>query len=222
MKTVEQALDELFWRKTKVMKIYFVFFAVFLCLIPIQSFISAQSVSNSRIIKNKRNSIFDVDFRNFTFPWTKNFGKGETKKFFSLKNGRLKLSKEYELSIESINYASIADNYENDEALILIKIDDGNATYQMLYVYAFENSKTKLLGAFEFGDNNIYYGTSFVAHSELVIGRYIQKRGDAECCPSILELSYYRWQNGKFVLQSEPQKFTNDYVERIKKKKTIK
>ncbi len=199
------------------MKIYFVL-VITVFLASCQSFISAQSVSSSTIKIKKPASIFDIDFRSFTFPWTKNFGKDETKKFFTLKNGRLKIAKDYELSIESINYKDVADEYDGDEALVLIKINDGNATYQMLFVYTFENSKAKLLENFEFGENNIFYGTSFVAHSELVIGRYIQKGGDAECCPSLLELSFYRWQNDKFILQSEPQKIPNDYVERAKKK----
>jgi hypothetical protein len=200
------------------MKIYFIFFLIFLCFACDQFHVSAQSVSKSKIIKNKPTSIFDIDFRNFTFPWTKSFGNGETKKSFTLKNGRLKLAREFELSIASINYGNVSDDYDNDQALILIKIDDGNATYQMLYVYAFKDNKAKLLQNFEFGENNIYYGTSFIAHSELVIGRYIQKSGDSECCPSVFELSFYRWQNNKFILQGESQTITNNYVERVKKK----
>lgn len=201
------------------MKIYFIFMVAFLWLISSPSLISAQGKINSKIIKNKPDSIFDVDFRNFSFPWTKNFGEGKIKNTFTLKNGKLKLSEDFELSIETINYVSVVDDYDTDQAMVLIKIDDGNATYQMLYIYALEKSKAKLLESFEFGDNNIYFGTAFVVHSELVIGRYLQKSGDAECCPSILEFSYYKWQNGKFTLQGEPQMIPNYYVERAKKRR---
>lgn len=196
----------------------FVSFLIFFCFFAnYKEVVLAQSAKTKRLM-TKTNSIKDVDFRNFTFLWTKNFGKGQSKNSLTLKNGKVKLAKEYELSLESITYEEVADEYNNDQALVLIKIDDGNATYQMLYVYAFSNNKPKLLESFEFGENNIYFGTVFVAHGELIIGRYIQKNGDAECCPSILELSFYKWQGGRFALQSEPQRVPNDYVERTKKK----
>jgi hypothetical protein len=172
-----------------------------------------QTNNNSPLKENSTNfsSIREVDFQNFTFPWTKKFGYGE--KSFSLKNGISELSDNRKLSLESLSYID-----DNEQALIVIKIDDGNATYQMLYVYEIENSRAKLLESFEFGENNISFGTSFVAHDELVIETYHQVSGDAECCPSIIEISYYKWQKDKFVLQGEPQKIPNGYVERLKKK----
>jgi hypothetical protein len=196
----------------------FVFFLVFFCFFAnCVEVVLAQNVKTKRLM-TKTSTINDVDFRNFTFPWTENFGKGKPKNPFTLKNGKLILAKEYKLSLESITYQDVADEYYNGQALVIIKIDDGNATYQMLYVYTFVNNKPKLLESFEFGENNIYFGTVFVAHGELVIGRYIQKSHDAECCPSVLEFSYYRWENGKFRLQGKPQIIPNDYVERTKRK----
>jgi hypothetical protein len=88
----------------------------------------------------------------------------------------------------------------------------------MLYVYEIENKKPKLMESFEFGENNISFGTAFVAHGELIIETYHQLSGDAECCPSIMEISYYSWQKDKFVLQGEPHKIPNGYVERTKRK----
>lgn len=160
-------------------------------------------------------SIRKVDFQNFTFPWTKKFGFGE--KSYALKNGTAKLSDGRELSLMSLSYIDVVDDI-GDQAIVVIDEDDGNATYTMLYVYAIEKNKPKLLESFEFGED-IHYGTAFVAHSELVIERYVQKAGDAECCPSIIEISYYKWQKDKFVLQGEPQQVPNGYVERVKKKK---
>ena len=157
-----------------------------------------------------------IDFQNFTFPWTENFGGKE--KSFTLKNGTSELSDGRTLSLKSLAYVNVADDYD-EQALVKVRIDDGNATYEMLYIFAVENNKPKLLKSFEFGENNIFFGTAFDVHGELVIETYHQLSGDAECCPNIIEIAYYKWQKDKFVLQGEPQKVPNGYVERLKKKR---
>ena len=119
--------------------------------------------------------------------------------------------------MKSLSYINVVDDYD-EQALVNVKIDDGNATYEMLYVFAIEHNKPKLIESFEFGDNNISFGTAFDAHGELVIETYHQLSGDAECCPRIVEISYYKWQKNKFVLQGEIQKISNGYVDRLKKK----
>jgi hypothetical protein len=156
-----------------------------------------------------------IDFQNYTFPWTKTFGGKE--KSFSLKNGTSKLADGRSLRLKSLSYVNVADDDE-EQALVNVSIDVGNATYEMLYVFALENGKPKLLESFEFGENNIYFGTAFAAHGELIIETYRQTANDAECCPSVFEISYYKWQKDKFILQDEPQKIPNKYVERLKRK----
>ena len=158
-------------------------------------------------------SIHDIDFQNFKYPWTKDFGFGE--KTFDLKNGKANLSDGISLHLQSLSYGGVAIEYD-EHAQVEININDGNANYTMLYVFAFDKNQLKLLESFEFGEDNIYFRASYAAHGELVIERYIQQAGDAECCPSTIEISYYRWQKGKYVLQGEPQKVPNGYVERIK------
>ena len=180
-----------------------------------------QIAENSNIEKSdiKSTSIRKIDFQNFTFPWTKTFGGKE--KNFTLKNGIAELADERNLSFKSLSYVDAADDYD-EQALVSIIIDDGNATYEMLYVFAIENGKPTLLESFEFGEDNIFFGTAFVAHGELVIETYHQLSGDAECCPSVIEIAYYKWQKDKFVLQGEPQKTANGYVERMKKERKNK
>lgn len=177
-----------------------------------------QTTDNSAVIENSSevSLIRKIDFQNFTFPWTKKFGYGE--KNFALKNGRADLSDERKVTLNSFAYVNFADNYD-EQALVTLKIDDGNATYKMLYVFAVENGKPKLLQSFEFGKDNIFLGTAFEAHGELVIETYNQLSGDAECCPSVIEISYYKWQKDRFVVQGETQKVPNGYVERIERKK---
>jgi len=184
----------------------------------VEVFSAEQITDNSTTKENnaESSSIRKIDFQNFTFPWTKTFGYGE--KSFALKDGTANLSDERKLNFKSLTYINAADDYD-EQALVNVEIDDGNATYQMLYVYAIENNKPKLLQSFEFGENNIFFGTAFDAHGELVIETYKQQSGDAECCPSIIEISYYKWRKNKFILQGDSQKVTNGYVERIKKRK---
>lgn len=175
-----------------------------------------QTSENSNIEKSERStSIRKIDFQNFTFPWTKTFGRKE--KNFTLKNGFAELPDQRKLSFKSLLYIDARDDYD-EQALITVIIGDGNATYEMLYFFAIENNKPKLLESFEFGENNISFGTAFVAHGELVIETYHQLSDDPECCPSVIEIAYYKWQKGKFVLQGDPQKIPNGYVERAKKK----
>ncbi len=123
----------------------------------VEVFSAEQIIDNSTIKENnaESSSIRKIDFQNFTFPWTKTFGYGE--KSFALKDGMSNLSDKRKLNFKSLTYIDVADDYD-EQALVNVEIDDGNATYQMLYVYAIENNKPKLLQSFEFGENNIYFG----------------------------------------------------------------
>ena len=199
---------------------YIIFITALLLMVSCQNVSSkTEIVSNIQTSENSPvdniddddSEIRKIDFQNFTYPWTKNFG-GKAKSF-TLKNGINTLSDKRSVSLQTISFTP-----NEDKALIVINIDDGNAAYQMLYVYEVENKKPKLMESFEFGENNISFGTAFEAHGELVIETYRQLSGDAECCPSIIEISYYKWQKDKFVLQGEPQKIPNGFVERLKKK----
>lgn len=157
-----------------------------------------------------------VDFRNFTYPWTKKLGYGE--KTFTLKNGRANVADERKLSLGSVTYLEAADDYD-EQAIVNVTIDSGNAGYDMVYVYAIENAQPKLLESFEFSeDTDNSFKTAFGAHGELILVSYRHQSGDAECCPSIIEVSYYRWQKNKFVLQDKPQQLSNGYVDRRRKR----
>ena len=176
--------------------------------------VSAEQVFDNSSVDNdddEISAIHKIDFQNFTYPLTKTFGGKE--KSFTLKNGISALSYDKRVSLQSLLFTS-----DEDKALIVIKIDNGNATYEMLYVYEIKNKKPKLMESFDFGENNIFFGTAFEAHGELIIETYHQLPGDAECCPSIIEISNYRWQKDKFILQGEPQRVANGYVERLKRK----
>lgn len=205
------------------MKSIFILMIAFVFAVSCQiSSSKVETNSEKQVIENfgeetsltEDSSIRKIDFQNFTFPWTKTFGGEE--KTFTLENGIAKLTDERKLSFKTLSYINAANDYD-EQALVVVNIDAGNMTYAMLYVFAVENKKLKLLESFEFGENDIYFGTAFVAHGELVIETYNQLSGDAECCPRIIEIAYYKWQKDKFVLQGEPQKIANGYVERLKK-----
>lgn len=181
---------------------------------------SEKQISVNQLILTQNqtvSSIREIDFQNFTFPWTKTLGN--EKESFTLKKGISQIKDGRRLSLESLSYIEVMQDF-GEQALVTIKIDDGNATYQMLYVFAVLDGKPKLLERFEFGPgfaNSL--GTAFSAHGALVIETFVQTELDAECCPGIIEISYYNWHNGKFVLLGEPQKIANGYLERIRKRK---
>jgi len=162
---------------------------------------------------NSDSPIRKIDFRNFTYTWTKTFG--DVGKTFTLADGEKKLEDDRLLTLKSVVYGDLV---ERGEAIITIWVEDDNATSEMLFVYKMEGDKSKMIQSFEFSEDT-HLATAFVAHGELVITTYNQLSGDSECCPSIVEISHYRWQKDKFVIQSESQKIPNDYVTRVKGKR---
>ncbi len=171
--------------------------------------------AETKMSGTKYSSIRQVDFQNFTFPATKNAISEEES--FTLKNGIFEREKDEKLSLHNISYFNVTED-DGAEAFVSVTTADTNATYETLYIFAIENNQPKLLESFTFGDGvNTHFATAFAAYGELIIESYRQTANDAECCPSIIEIAYYKWQKDKFVLQGAPQKVANGYVERLKK-----
>ena len=166
--------------------------------------------------KEKFISIYDIDFKNFTYPWMKKLGGQE--KSFTLKNGSYSEPDGYEIFLQSVNYDGVI---SETDALVTIRIDDGNASTYILYVYGLEKDKLKFRQSFEFEETNISLKSAYVAHGELIIETYNIESGDAQCCPSVIERKHYKWNEKKFVLV-ESQKIANNYIERKKKEKNGK
>lgn len=182
-----------------------------------QSDVSNKDSENINLSKEKQeeSSIRKIDFRNFTYLWTEKI-RGEGK-HFTLKDGEFEAKEDGLIKLKSIVY----DDSIRDQAIITIWVEEGNATSEILYIYAWENLEPKLLQSFEFpAGENISLATAFVAHGELIIETFNQITGDAECCPSVVEISYYKWQEDRFVIQGKPQKISNGYVERLEKSKS--
>lgn len=201
-------------------------FCLFICAFFIGCYTQAQNTSNNTTervksestlnsISNKESSIRNVDFRNFTFPWKNSLLDNVNS--FTLANGEKDFGNGLDLSLQSVAYVSVANEYEDPQALVTIDVGDGNSTNEILFVYAWENNKPKLLQIFEFNDGITDLTSVFAAHGELVLITYELASGDSYCCPSVIKISNYKWQKDKFVLQGEPQKVPNEYVERVKK-----
>ncbi len=154
----------------------------------------------------KYDSMFDIDFKNFTYPWTEEI-KGK-EKTYTLKNGKFSEEEGRTLNLEVVSYDD-----SDSQALITIRVQDGNATYHILYIYDLNNGVLKLIQSFDFDADNIFNSASN-AHSELIIEVYTIVGGDGQCCPSIIERRHYKQEDGKFNLV-ETQKIPNNYVERL-------
>lgn len=170
-------------------------------------------ISDTQSVSTK--PIRSIDFRNFSFPLV---GRStETNKEIALEEGVKDLPGLGSLALKQILYGDLVDDFEGDEAAIIISIEDGNATNHLLFVFAMIGSTPRLLQSFEY-DSFDRLRTVFIAHGELGI-ETAASGSDAMCCPSTIEISYFAWQDGKFQIQGDSQKIQNGYVERLKKKR---
>lgn len=195
------------------MRILFIFL-VFISLTGCSVESVRRTQQNSIVEKSEVSDIRQIDFKNFSYSRPRS-SKGIIEKIV-LKDGVFSEQDEEIFSLQSVLYENINGGYGDIDALITIKIDDGNATYHLLYIYELENKKVKLLQIFDFSKEDRGFKTAYFAHSELIIESYQQAHTDTECCPSIVERRHYDWRENKFILVST-QKIPNDYVEKREK-----
>ncbi len=156
---------------------------------------------------NKYDSVYEVDFKNFVYPYTKKFSEKEGK--FKLINGRFKTENKDVFSLQSVTYQS-----QSEHTLVMIKVDSGNSDHNILYIFSFEDRKLKLIQTFDFGDR-LHFATAYFAHGELITEAY--EDGFPQCCPKFIQRQHLKFKNGKYEL-IETQKISNNYVERKNRK----
>jgi hypothetical protein len=181
---------------------------------PVRSLTETLPVEGSPIVAGAvKGPARNLDFRNFTYVWPESLKETET--FFTLKDGITILANKRVVSLKSIAYENGAE--DDGMALVIIWIEDGNATSQILYVFDTEGNAVKPFQAFEFPED-INLVTAYFAHGELVIETAKSDGGDAECCPSFITATSYTLKDDKFVPVGEPQQRPNPYTLRHKTK----
>ncbi|MEZ5426227.1 MAG: hypothetical protein R2747_08185 [Pyrinomonadaceae bacterium] len=164
-------------------------------------------------------AIKKVDFKNFTYPWTKDFAQ-EKEKDFTVKDGSLKIKEDSGgLTVGKILYADLTGD-SLAEAIVEVTMTGGNSSSNLVYVYTLENEKPKLLWSFDAG-GGAEGGLRAVSPEKgnLVVeifGDAKLVKGDWEasvpkdkfkgkCCPTIYTKTALKWNGKEFVVEGKPE-----------------
>jgi len=202
---------------------------VFACLTAVSIALGATPSSN--IIQNHRKkSIRSVDFRNFSYPMTKElYSPHSRKRFFRLKDGLLPETRdkrgfidEMGVYLSKVSFGDVTGDDQEEAIVVLSFVTGGSSMLDCVYVYTWDQRRPKLLWAFDTGDR-AYGGLRRVKaeNGRLLVelygnGKILGKDLDAEdktnrgaCCPTLFTRAHYKWIGNGFRLASKPKILPN-------------
>lgn len=170
-------------------------------------------------------SIRQIDFKNFTYPWTKEQGAPET---FDLKGGKneRKGSEEREATLRSVEYGDVTGDGLEEAMISIYPWSGGNCQCYMVYIYSLENGKPKLLWNFDTFDRaEGGFKRAYAENGKLVIELFGDNKFEngewsfsiapgkfkGLCCPTTYNRFRFGWDGGHFVLTGPPELFDYDY-----------
>jgi hypothetical protein len=179
-----------------------------------------------------RTSIRQLDFKNFSYPWSGPPGwrdrlewqDGSDRKNVRLVNGRWRLDTEggeeaamfSGLMLEAVEFADVTDSGKED-AVVVLRFDTGGTQYShYVYLYSFAAGKPTLLAFFHSGDRA--YSGLYRVYGEggkLVVELYDPERRSGDCCSSGFVRTRYRWHNGKFEVFGSHEFGTTEAPSRV-------
>ena len=160
-------------------------------------------------------SIRQVDFKNFTYPWSHYSGWPHQLEWLDishsgqiqLANGKWRDTEEggndrpfSGLTLEAVQFADVTGDDRTD-AIVVLRFDTGGTQYShYVFIYTFVAGDPKLLACFHSGDraaSGLYrvYGQN----GNLVVEVFDPKKSSGDCCSTGFIRTRYRWQSGKFV-----------------------
>jgi predicted dehydrogenase len=162
-----------------------------------------------------RTSIRQVDFKNFSYPWSGPSGwpdhlewqRGSERQDVQLVKGRWRLDRGRGkddprfsgLTLETVEFADVTDDGKED-AIVVLRFDTGGTQYShYVYLYSFGAGKPKLLAYFHSGDRA--YSGLYRVYGEggkLVVELFDPEKRSGDCCSSGFVRTRYRWHNGRF------------------------
>jgi hypothetical protein len=158
-------------------------------------------------------SIRRVDFRNFTYPWTKSWmNSGPRKTSFSLKDGGLPITRDKFGDInggavlQKITYGDVTGDGK-EEAMIYISVDSGGSgMFGMFYIYTIQDGKPRRLWHIDTGDRaNEGFRKAHAINGRLVLelNHPLDKTGQhrGACCPTLYSRNTYIWEQNRFRLK---------------------
>ena len=99
-------------------------------------------------------TIREIDFKNFTYPWTKDQGGDGN---FTLKNGKKERLNEndIEATFETVEYGDVTNDGKEEAMIGIYPYSGGNCQCYMVFIYTLENKKPKLLWSFDTFDKAV-------------------------------------------------------------------
>lgn len=178
----------------------------------------------------KVDSITDIDFKNFTFPWTKDQGSPE---LFTLKDGKKgRISDDdTEATLQKIEYGDVTNDGKKEAMISIYPWSGGNCQCEMVYIYTLKDGKPLLLWSFDTWDRAI--GGFKKAYSEkgiLIIELFGDDKFENDewefdspegkfsgyCCPTAFTRIRFHWYGSKFVPTGKREIFDYDWNKRTK------
>jgi hypothetical protein len=159
-------------------------------------------------------NVFQIDFRNFSFPWSKPGGAGDfewLKKFEStvaLRDGTHLFRNSDcsgpnqrcpELSIAQILYTDVDNDFVPDALVVLNYSSGGTAHWQYVYMYTAAKGSPHLIAAFQTGTRT-YHGLHrvYFGNGHLIIELNEPDQNEGDCCATWRSRVEYAWRNGHF------------------------
>ncbi len=171
-------------------------------------------------------SIRKIDFKNFTYPWTKDLSTKD-EKTFTLKDGEIPFEREGQMgvSLAKIEYADVTGDGA-DEAILIISLETGgSAVPNIVYVYTVESEKPKLLWSFDTGDRaqgglkRVYEENRRLVVETFGDNKFendkwefkFPKKIAGYCCPTAYTKIRLKWNGEKFAVEGKPELFDYDW-----------
>jgi len=202
---------------------------VFVFLTIVSTALGAPPISNALQIGPKK-SIRSVDFRNFSYPKTKElYSPHSRKRSFRLKGGLLPETRDKRglvvgmgVGLSKVSYGDVTGDGQEEAIVVLSLLTGGSGMPGCVYVYSWDQRRPKLLWAFDTGDR-AYGGLRRVKaeNGRLLVelygaGKILGKDLDAEdktnrgaCCPTFFTRAHYKWIGNGFRLASKPKILPN-------------
>jgi len=164
------------------------------------------------------------DFKNFTFPWTKEQGAPD---LFTLKGGEKEsVGDESGASLGNIEYGDVTNDHQEEAMISIYPITGGNCSCHMVYIYTLRNKMPKLLWSFDTWDRaEGGFKRAYSEKGELVVELFGDDRFEngewqfdiAEgkfnglCCPTTFTRIQFHWDGKKFVPTGKREVFDYDW-----------
>ena len=175
---------------------------------------------------NEQLSIKDIDFKNFTYPWTKEQELDE--KEFTLKDGKKETNEDKSngASFSSIEFGDVTNDGEEEAVISISPITGGNCSCNMIYIYSLQNGNPKLLWSFDTNDRaDGGFKRAYAEDGNLIIETFGDNKFEdgkwdfnlpengakGLCCPTAYTKIHFRWNGRKFEVEGKPELFDYDW-----------